>query len=792
MNINNQLSQLFDAAMSEKNIGNGSIIKSIIIHPKKISVFGTKDFKNEITTIPMDIKLATIERFINNYPKIVPIIDTVSENVDGAFIEKRKLVGLRRMSVSVSAKQEVSENQTMTTVNVREIVIHNLYDPENRDYFKSKSGEAHEKDIYVQSLGVSDKIVTKLLLSGFTEGFVTSKEQEIYGVSNGITKYLGSIPDKKVDNIIRVLNYIEASHSYKEYSKDDNSVKYYKIPRLMGINYDKKSINHILNQKKGVIYFSNCLGEDFFKEILQNTKEIKRVMYLGTSYATTNPKLLVDADKDQPSDWSLISRAKYEIIVISNEIDITVEEILSLAEKSLVIVMRNFEDLKDFSSYINSVSSGETLKLLLEKVKFIGNLYNKGGIIPNIAIKRLIQEKSLINLDKISFNPQIEIKSQSNEGYKNFEEVFSSIIQTFKDSADEIILGSGKHLKIRKGKELNTTALAFDQSTIFRLLLEISDDSKDILDDLNKKGYHMSLIKDKNNNKVRLTVVNSQDEVKLTIKYIDKHVDIIQNELENVVNKVTSIDTGCILINSLPGEGKTTVLKSLIPHVNNLKKVRILVIDDKYEIIPECFDNRDVMDSPDTETIKLSSRDNVIILRHGINYTSEEKLVNLIDYVKPDVLMINSNLSPRGIYELSEILSSKQLVIITNNNASLVSLLETINTLPDQDSKHVFEYFQRNLKLSIGQRLVFGENERKYYPLKEIITFETLQKLSYKPFDAGKITNSIVKSNNSYMKDLDELRNKETIDESVYYLYDNLEKTVEKSIEHTKKYLDEN
>ena len=64
---------------------------------------------------------------------------------------------------------------------------------------------------------------------------------------------------------------------------------------------------------------------------------------------------------------------------------------------------------------------------------------------------------------------------------------------------------------------------------------------------------------------------------------------------------------------------------------------------------------------------KLSSRDNVIILRHGINYTSEEELVNLIDYVKPDVLMINSNLTPRGIYELSEVLSSKQLVIITNN-----------------------------------------------------------------------------------------------------------------------------
>lgn len=202
----------------------------------------------------------------------------------------------------------------------------------------------------------------------------------------------------------------------------------------------------------------------------------------------------------------------------------------------------------------------------------------------------------------------------------------------------------------------------------------------------------------------RINVYRQRGEVAMVVRYIKVQIPTIEElHLPGVLKELVMEPRGLILVVGSTGSGKSTTLASMIDHRNHNRSGHILTIEDPIEFIHK--HRKSIVDQREVGLDTLS-------------YTNALK--NALREA-PDVILIGEIRDRETMQQAIAYAETGHLCLSTlhANNANQ-TLDRIMNFFPDSAHHQLFMDLSMNLRAVVSQRLVIGQ-EGKRYPAVEVM-----------------------------------------------------------------------
>ncbi len=246
----------------------------------------------------------------------------------------------------------------------------------------------------------------------------------------------------------------------------------------------------------------------------------------------------------------------------------------------------------------------------------------------------------------------------------------------------------------------------------------------------------------------RVNVFHQKGKYAIAIRIIPSKIKSIRElNLPRVVEKIALAERGLILVTGVAGTGKSTTLAAMINHINKLKTVNIITIEDpiEYEIeeINSIISQREV--GIDTRSFQLGLKE---ALRQD-----------------PNVIMVGEM---RDLETISTALLAAETGHLVMSTLHTLDAKETINRIisifPPYQQEMVRIQLASVLKAVISQRLVPTADGKGRVPAVEVmIVTERIKEMIKNPERLPEIYDAISEGYVPY--------GMQTFDQSLFYLY---------------------
>lgn len=245
----------------------------------------------------------------------------------------------------------------------------------------------------------------------------------------------------------------------------------------------------------------------------------------------------------------------------------------------------------------------------------------------------------------------------------------------------------------------------------------------------------------------RVNIFYQRGSLALAIRIIPSKIRSIKElMLPSVVEKLALQERGLILVTGVAGTGKSTTLASMIEHINQKKRTRIITIEEPIEYIFE--DKKSIISQREvgTDTPSFS-----IGLKEALRQD-------------PNVIMVGEM---RDLITVETALQASETGHLVLSTLHTLDTKETVNRViavfPPQQQSEVRVQLASVLKAVISQRLVQAESGTRLPAVEVLVTTPRIRELILDPMRMDEIKKSVAEGYIPY--------GMQTFEQSLFYLW---------------------
>ena len=303
------------------------------------------------------------------------------------------------------------------------------------------------------------------------------------------------------------------------------------------------------------------------------------------------------------------------------------------------------------------------------------------------------------------------MEDAAKEGLKDIEKLFSALAKN---------KGSDLHLKVGSKPIFRVATVlhevgnkALTASDVKRVAYEILTDSqKNLFEQHLNIDFAYSL---DGVGRFRVNIYQERGNLAIAARRVNTEIPSINDlHLPPVIQKISSIKEGLVIVSGPTSSGKSTTLASMIQFINDNRKCHIITVEDPIEYLFK--DNKSFLNQREI----------------GIDVASFEDALKYVVRQNPDVILIGEMRDSKSVEAALMSAETGHLVLGTihaSNAAQTISRI--IDLFPPERNELIRQSITLNLKSIICQRLLPSTNkETKIVPMAEIMLVNpTIQKL---------------------------------------------------------------